>query len=81
MARRAHSVGTQPLPRLAVRHGLIRAKLAEVALGALDVWFRQTGGVASIASGAKEAVCAIGVTGDRVVRPVIAVVSLEWMHE
>lgn len=81
MARRAHSIGAQPLPGLAVRLGVISSKLAEVTLAALYVWFRQAGGVAGIASRAQEAERAIGGTGDGIIRPVFPVVSLQWVYE
>lgn len=77
VSRWAHAVGAQPLPGLAVRHGIRGTKLAEVTRPALEVGFHQARGIACVTSGAQEAVGSVGEASDGVVRPVVAVISLE----
>lgn len=77
VACRTHPVGAKSLPGFTVRHGIRRAELAEVALRAQDVGSRQARGVAGIAGRTEGAVRAVGLSSDGVVRPVVAVVSLE----
>lgn len=76
VARRTHPVGAKPLSSLAVRHGILRAELAEVALRAQDVRLRQARGVAGVARRTEGAVRAVQLSRDGAVRPVVAFVSL-----
>lgn len=77
MAHRTYPVGAQPLPCFTVRHRVCRTEFAEVTLGTQDVGGRQTRRVAGFAGRTKGAVRDVRLSGDGVICPVGAVVSLE----
>lgn len=77
MARRTHPVSAKPLSGLAVRHGVLRAELAEITLRAQHVPSYQTRRIAGLAGGTKGAVRAVELSSDGVVRPEVTFVSLD----
>lgn len=77
VSRWTHAVGAEPLPRLTVRHGVRGPKLAEIPRAAVEVGGHQTRGIACVARRTQGAVSTVGKPGDGVVRPEVAIVSLD----